>query len=47
MGYLFGGPHDKDCGILGSILGSPYLPHENHLHVEPDEEPAPKNPLNN
>ena len=21
-GYLFGGPHNKDCSILGSILGS-------------------------
>ena len=24
-GYLFGGPHNKDYSILGSILGSPYL----------------------
>ena len=24
-GYLFGGPHNKDYGILGSILGSPFL----------------------
>ena len=23
-GYLFGGPHNKDYSILGSILGSPY-----------------------
>ena len=21
-GYLFGGPHDKECSILGSISGS-------------------------
>ena len=30
-GYLFGGPHNKDYSILGSILGSPYfgkLPNE-------------------
>ena len=30
-GYLFGGPHNKDCSILESILGSPYfekLPYE-------------------
>ena len=29
-GYLFGGPHNEDYSILGSILGSPYfgkLPH--------------------
>ena len=29
-GTLFGGPHNKDYSILGSILGSPYfgkLPH--------------------
>ena len=25
MGTLFGGPHNKDCSILGSILGSPIL----------------------
>ena len=24
-GYLFGGPHNKDYSILGSILGSPYF----------------------
>ena len=24
-GYLFGGPHNKDYSILGSILGSLYL----------------------
>ena len=24
-GYHFGGPHNKDYIILGSILGSPYL----------------------
>ena len=24
-GYLFGGPHNKDCSTLGSILGSPVL----------------------
>ena len=24
-GYHFRGPHNKDCNILGSILGSPYL----------------------
>ena len=24
-GYLFGGPHNKDYHILGSILGSPDL----------------------
>ena len=24
-GYLFGGPHNKDYGILGSILGFPYF----------------------
>ena len=23
-GYLFGDPHNKDCSILGSIVGSPY-----------------------
>ena len=23
-GYLIGGPQNKDCSILGSILGSPY-----------------------
>ena len=22
-GYLFAGPYNKDCNILGSILGSP------------------------
>ena len=30
-GYHFGGPHNKDYSILGSILGSPYfgkLPHD-------------------
>ena len=30
-GTLFGGPHNKDYSILGSILGSPYfgkLPYE-------------------
>ena len=35
-GYLFGGPHSKDYGILGSILGSPYfgkLPHVSGLKV--------------
>ena len=25
MGYFFGGPHNKDYSILGSILGSPYF----------------------
>ena len=33
-GTLFGGPHNKDYSILGSILGSPYfgkLP--NHAEV--------------
>ena len=24
-GYLIQGPHNKDCSILGSILGSPYF----------------------
>ena len=24
-GYLFGGPHNKDYSILGTILGSPYF----------------------
>ena len=24
-GYLFGGPYNKDCSILGSILGSPHF----------------------
>ena len=24
-GYLFGGPHIKDCNILGFIFGSPYF----------------------
>ena len=24
-GTIFGGPNNKDCSILGSILGSPYL----------------------
>ena len=24
-GYLFGGPHNKDYSILGSILGSSYF----------------------
>ena len=24
-GYRFGGPHNKDCSILGSILGYPYV----------------------
>ena len=24
-GYLFGGSHNKDYSILGSILGSPYF----------------------
>ena len=24
-GYHFGGPHNKDHSILGSILGCPYL----------------------
>ena len=23
LGYHFGGPHNKDCSILGSILGYP------------------------
>ena len=23
--FLFGGPHNKDYSILGSILGSPYF----------------------
>ena len=25
MGYLFRGADNKDCSILGSILGSPYF----------------------
>ena len=25
QGYLFGGPHNKDHSLLGSILGSPYF----------------------
>ena len=25
MGTFFGGPHNKDYSILGSILGSPYF----------------------
>ena len=25
VGVPFGGPHDKDCNILGSILGYPYF----------------------
>ena len=25
MGTLFGGPHNKDFSILGSILGYPYF----------------------
>ena len=25
MGYLFGGPYNKDYSILGSILGSPHF----------------------
>ena len=25
LGVPFGGPHNKDYGILGSILGSPYF----------------------
>ena len=25
MGYLFGGLHNLDYSIVGSILGSPYL----------------------
>ena len=24
-GYIFGGPNNKDYGMLGSILGSPYF----------------------
>ena len=24
-GYHFGGPYNKDCSILGSILGSPHF----------------------
>ena len=24
-GYLFGGPHTKDCSVLGSIMGFPYF----------------------
>ena len=24
-GTLFGGPYNKDCSILGSTLGSPYV----------------------
>ena len=31
-GYLFGGPHNKDYGILESILGSPYLGKLPFLH---------------
>ena len=33
-GYHFGGPYNKDYGILGSILGSPYvgkLPYEGYI----------------
>ena len=25
LGYLTGGPHNKEYSILGSILGSPYF----------------------
>ena len=25
FGYRFGGPHNKDCSIVGSIIGSPYF----------------------
>ena len=25
LGYLFGGPNNKDYSILGSMLGSPHL----------------------
>ena len=25
LGYLFGGPNNKDYSILGSTLGSPYF----------------------
>ena len=25
QGYHFGGPSSKECSILGSLLGSPYL----------------------
>ena len=25
LGYYFGGPHNKDYSILGSILGFPYF----------------------
>ena len=25
LGYLIGGPNNKDCSILGPILGSPYF----------------------
>ena len=24
-GTILGGPYNKDCNILGSVLGSPYL----------------------
>ena len=34
VGYLFGGPHDKDYSILGSILGPPYFGKLSHLSSE-------------
>ena len=35
-GYHVGGPYNKDCSILGSILGSPYfgkLPYSRGFYV--------------
>ena len=32
-GYLFGGPHNKDYNILGSILGSPFLRKLPYAHM--------------
>ena len=35
-GYLFGGPHNKDYSILGSILGPPYfgkLPYRGYSQI--------------
>ena len=36
LGYLFGGPHNKDYSMLGPILGSLYfgkLPHVYYAHM--------------
>ena len=33
QGYLFGGPFSKDCSILGSMLGSPYLGKLPHIVI--------------